>query len=234
MYVRLLLLALAAAIVSATPLTISFIGIGSGTLGTTSFVDQSFSFVFNTDTSSLIYGPSSEPTDWATPSDTSAVFNVANVLNASLVSLGPIANDALGSTQSVFVHPTPEDRVGIWMYNDVDWLTLTDGPTGSPDTSPLANYNLQSNLTLNLPASAATLVGTLEDNPMPTADGNLLFSSIEPDSTITFKAQLNPTVTTTPPVPSDSTAAPEPSTLSLLLLGSGGILAGSIRRRVRR
>lgn len=226
MFVRFTLLAFTAAIVGAAPITIEFIGVGSGTVGTTSFVDQSFSFVFNTDTSNLMYGPSSEPTDWTTlPAFTTAYFNT-----------GSITNDLVGGSVAVFSHPNPEDRVGIWQYNDVDWLTLTDGPTGSPDTSPLANYNLQSNLSLTLPASAVTLVGTLENNPLPTADGNLQFTSFD-GATVTFSAQITtptPPITTTTVTSTSLSTVPEPSTFTLLLLGGGGILAGSIRRRSSR
>jgi hypothetical protein len=198
----LLLLACLAALASATPLTLTIVGIGDGSLNGVSFVDQSFEFIFTTDTTDLVT-PSSEPTDESTPSGTPATFTVDGV------------TATLDGIQAIFEHPGSEMRLGIWQENSQDWLTITD--------AAFENYNLQSNLTVNAPSSEVTALSVSGSDPMPTDKGDLYISSIESGSTTTFTATLSPT--------SSASTAPEPSTFAFLCVGAGGMLIGLRRRR---
>lgn len=216
MSARFLLLALSAALASATPLTLTLVGIGSGSIGGTSFVDQSFTFTFDTNTACsatitncVMFGPSSEPTDYTTPYDTPATFSVDG------------NTYTLDGAQAVFEHPGSEERLGIWQENLEDWLTITD--------PAFANYNLQTDLTVDAPSSEVTALSGTTD-PLLTSGGNLFITSIEPGSTTVFTAALATTTSTTGVI-SSAVTAPEPSSVSLLLLGGAGLCVGMIRRR---
>ncbi len=206
MLVRLLLLlACLAALAGATPLTLTIVGIGSGSLNGVSFVNQDFTFTFTTDTTDLVT-PSSEPTDESTPAGTDATFTEGG----TTVMLN-------GGLQAIFDHPGSEMRLGIWQENSQDWLTITD--------PAFATYNLQSNLSVNAPSSEVTALSVTGDDPMATTGGPLYISGVESGSTTTFTATLGTNSS------SDTGDAPEPSTFSFLCLGGAGLLIGILRRR---
>lgn len=217
MAARFLLLALSAALASATPLTLTIVGIGTGSIGTTDFVDQSFTFTFDTNTTCsatitncIIYGPPSEPTDYTTPYDTPSTFEVDGVTYT------------LDGAQAVFEHPGTEERLGIWQENTEDWLTITD--------PAFADYNLQTDLTVVAPSSEVTALSGSTD-PLLTSGGNLFITSIEPGSNTTFTAMLGTTTTTTTTTTTLVSSVPEPSTASFVLLGGGALFLGLLRRR---
>jgi hypothetical protein len=167
-----------------------------------SFAAQPFTFTFTSDTTDLVV-PSSEPTDFSTPSGTDATFTVDGM------------TVTLDGVQAVFIHPGAEMRLGIWQENLEDWLTITD--------AAFASYNLQSNLTVNAPASEVTALSVTESDPMPTNAGNLFISGVETGSTLTFTAAVGSAGTT---------GTPEPSTFAFLSLGGAALLiVGLVRRR---
>jgi hypothetical protein len=166
-----------------------------------SFVDQSFTFTFTSDTTDLVV-PLSEPTDESTPAGTDATFMVNGV------------TATLDGIQAVFVHPGSEMRLGIWQEDSQDWLTITD--------PAFAAYDLKSNLTVNAPASEVTALSVTGMDPMPTDMGDLYISGVESGSTLTFTAALGS---------SGTTSAPEPSSFAFLCVGGAGLLIGLIRRR---
>jgi hypothetical protein len=197
----LLLFACLAAFASAAPLTLTIVGIGDGSLNGVSFVDQSFSFTFTTDTTDLVT-PSTEPTDESTPAGTDATFSEGGV-TATLTGI-----------QAIFEHPSSEMLLGIWQENSQDWLTITD--------PAFASYDLQSNLIVNAPAGEVTVLSVTGSDPMPTNLGPLYVSSVEPDSVVTFTATVSS---------GSQSQTPEPSTFSFLCLGGASLLIGLVRRR---
>jgi hypothetical protein len=213
MKLRFLCLAFSAALASATPLTLTLVGIGSGTLNGVSFVDQTFTFTFNTDTTSILQPGSiaSEPADWSTPLGTAATIAIMGLPTATLT-----------DGQAIFDHPSPENRLGIWQNLDQDYFTITD--------PAFASYNFTSNLTVHAPATEVTALANPTTNFITSTGGPLVLSSVMAGSTVTFTATLAtpPPPPTTPPTVS---AVPEPSTASLLLLGVAGLGIGIFRKR---
>lgn len=191
----------AAALACAEPITLTFSGTASGTAGLTPFTDEPFLFTFTSDTSDITQ-PSCCSSDYSTPSGTTGT-----------VYIGGIGTGDLLDTQAVFVNQNPaEDNIGIWHYDEPDWLDLV--------TSAASTYSLTTSL--------GPITATAFDNVamgghyLQSALGNLVFSSV---SDVTFQATVgSPSPDATPD------AAPEPS--SWILLGTG-ILALFVAR-VRR
>lgn len=209
MRVRFVLLALSAALGSATPLTLQFVGYGSGSLNGEMFTNQSFTFTFDTDTDVLFAPPYPGTTDDTTTPDISGTFTTTidgMLVTATLSDLG------------VYDNPS-EQRLGLWNEaTDQDWLTIT--------ASPFASYNLMSSYSFDASGSEVTALAPVE-GPVITNLGPLEITSA---TTLDFTATVTGATTPAPPTPGVATV-PEPSTASLLLVGTGGILAGLVRRK---
>ncbi len=209
---RFLLLGVAAVLASASPITLTFTGVADGVLGSTSFTQADFTIVFTSDTDDLSRPPSF-PVDWSTPAGTPGIF-------AIMISGGPILTGSFTDDQAVFVHPAPENDIGIWHYNTADWLAKQD--------SAFSSYDLRSSIG---PVSTGVngWPGVLPDPAIPgstdshftTTEGNFVLSNV---SSLTFTADV------TPGAPTPSTV-PEPSTATFLLMGIGGLVAGTLRRK---
>ncbi len=205
MRVCFLFLVLSAALVSATPLTLTFVGVGTGTLDGITFTDQSFTFTYYTDTDVLFNPPYPGTTMDETTPDLTGTFSTT---------LSGLPVTVTLSDLGVYDNPV-EERLGLWNEStDQDWLTIT--------APQFASYNLMSSYTFDASGSEITALGPVE-GPLITSDGELQISSV---STLDFSATLGMAM---PPTPTDP--VPEPSTASLLFVGTGGILLGLIRRR---
>lgn len=187
---------LTAASAGASTITYTFQGTASGTAGTTSFSNETFTITFTNDTSNVV-DPSCCSGDISSGSDTPAS-----------VFIDTLGTGMFLDTQAVFVNPSPaEQNIGIWHYNEPDWLDLV---------TPVAEtYDLKSSVGPVTPAAAFTNV-QMSGTSMASSFGNLSFTSV---SGVTFTANLQ------------SSAVPEPSSLALLCAGLGLIAAG-IRRKV--
>lgn len=197
---RFLAFALVAGFASASPITLTFTGTADGMLGTTSFTQQEFTIIFTTDTSDVVH-PSAIPVDWSTPMGTLASFVITGV------STGTFIDD-----QAVFVHPSPENDIGIWHYNAADWVAKTE--------SAFASYDLQSSI--GPISDGVNAWPGIFDAPFTVDVGGTHESFVLSNITdMTFSAEVTS-------VPS---GVPEPSTAMLLSLGIAGIAAGRFRRR---
>ena len=118
---------LLAALASADPLTITFSGTGSGSVGGHSYDSAAFTFTFESDTN-LITTPSCCATAFTTPGGTPATFWIAG-----------IGSGTFTGNQAVFANPSPNElAAGIWHYNVSDWLSLS--------SNAFANYRLSTSL----------------------------------------------------------------------------------------
>ncbi len=128
---RLLLLGiLLAPLAPCETLTLTFSGVGSGSLGSDAFTGSAFAFTFSSDTSSLTTPPCCS-NDISTPAGTPATFTIDS-LNKS----GSLTGD-----QAVFVNDKEND-VGIWYYVPPDFITLGNYSFGtyklSSDIGPIS------------------------------------------------------------------------------------------------
>lgn len=150
----LLLAALMTTLGSAAPLTITVTGTGTGTAGSKSFTNQTFTITLTSDTAAVVHGTTCCANDFTTPSGTQATVNIATV-----------GSGTLNDNQAVFVNQS-EATLGIWHYNDPDWLTI-----GSP-----------SFLTYTLSSSVGPVSGTTFTFPaaqaMNTSLGALVLNSV--------------------------------------------------------
>ena len=210
MILRLLPLGFALAVASATPLTLTFSGVGTGTLGGTAFTDSNFSLVFTSDTTLI----TTVSTDFTTPSGTPGSFTISTS--------GSPLTGTFSQDQAVFVHPSPENDVGIWhegLFSDPDFIALKDasfasyalntslGPISTSDSSLFAFGGSQ-------PCSGAP-AGT--DCGFTTSGGHLVFTSL---SSLSFQA-----------VVSEGSTVPEPPTGMFFAIGLVAVAAGSFARK---
>jgi PEP-CTERM motif len=223
------LVTVCAAIACATPITLTFSGTADGSLNGVAFTAQAFTFTFTTDTTDLITDPNpSDPNDIVTPSAADATFSIGMG--------GDIGAGTFADNQSVFENPTPVSNsgtvggfVGIWHYNTPDWLTLF-----APEFASTASDYFTIDTT-----TAGTYTFTNGDPTTPTSGGAMMVdvgSSTTPVDLLvsdvtspTFSETVTAASTGTPP-PTGG-AAPEPSTISFLLIGGAGLALGVLRRR---
>ena len=152
---------LVAALVNADPLTITFSGTGSGSIGGNSYNSAAFTFTFESDTN-LITTPTCCATVFTTPGGTPATFWIAGIGSGTFM-----------GDQAVFANPSPNElAVGIWHYNMPDWLDLS--------SSAFANYDLSTSL-----GPASSPVAYTFSNPFPSSLGPLTLSSV---SGVTYTA----------------------------------------------
>jgi len=191
LFIGLLLTALA----SADPLTLTFSGTGSGSVGGNAFDSAAFIFTFDTDTN-LITKPSCCQPDSTTPNGTPATFWIDGIGSGTLM-----------GDQAVFVNPSPAElNVGIWHYNEPDWLVL--------NSSAFATYDFSTNLGPLLAPLAYAFT-----TPFPTSLGMLHLDSV---TGVTFTSVVGS--------PTTGASVPEPS--SVVLLGAGlALVCGRLRRR---
>src|SRR5437016_3886743 len=118
---------LLAALATADPLTITFSGTGSGSVGGNSYASSAFTFTFQSDTNQITTPPCCA-TAFTTPRGTPATFWIAGIGSGTFM-----------GDQAVFSNPSPNElAVGIWHYDMPDWLVLS--------SSAFANYNLSTSL----------------------------------------------------------------------------------------
>lgn len=178
----------------ADPIVFLFSGTGSGSLGSVAFTDEAFAFTFMSDTSLLTVPPCCTG-DMSTPKGTAATFMISGVGSGSLT-----------GTQAVFVNQAEND-VGIWFFNQPDFLTLGN--------FAFASYNLASNM--------GPITGTASalSELLPTSVGNHELISLSHASDVTFFAQVG----------ADS-PVPEPSTAGMLGVVLCWLAAGRAMRRL--
>ncbi|MBZ5605078.1 MAG: PEP-CTERM sorting domain-containing protein [Acidobacteriia bacterium] len=207
MIARLLLIGAAAALASASPLTITFSGVADGVLGGTSFTQADFTLTFTSDTTDVNH-PSGIPEDWSTPSATPGNFVI-------IVPMGPTYMGTFTDDQAVFVHPSPEDDVGVWHYNSMDWLAKQEAAFASYDLmSSLGPISDGSNA---WPGSLPN--GSGGDFGFSTTSGDFFLENV---SSLSFTADVSG---------GGTTANPEPSSGVMLSLGAGALAVGLIRKR---
>jgi PEP-CTERM motif len=212
-----------AAFASATPITLIFTGTASGTVGSTSFTNDTFNFTFTSDTTALVTPPD-DTEDIATPNPTANTFTIGS-LSGSLTGLPTFP-------PAVFLNTTTQN-VGIFFYNDGDWLATASSEYTS-------SFGLVNNLTVDDP-----MIAFVSPSAMGSTAGDVTLTSV---SDMTFQEIVTPAPTgssgttgttgtigstgsTTPTGPLVTSDAPEPSTLALLGIGFGGLLIGRLRRR---
>lgn len=183
------------ALASADPLTLTFSGTGSGSVGGNAYDSAAFIFTFDTDTN-LITKPSCCPPDSTTPEGTPATFWIDGIGSGTLM-----------GDQAVFVNPSPAElNVGIWHYNEPDWLVL--------NSSAFATYDLSTNLGPLLSPAAYAF-----SEPFPSSLGTLYLDSA---TRVTYTAVVGS--------PTTGASVPEPS--SVALLGAGlALVCNRLRRR---
>ena len=118
---------LLAGIAAASPLAITFSGIGNGSVGAQAFMSAAFTFTFTSDTSAVVV-PSCCATDFSTPAGTPATFSIAG-----------IGSGTLTSDQAVFANTNPAVlTVGMWHFEMPDVLDLS--------RLAFANYDLSTSI----------------------------------------------------------------------------------------
>ena len=137
-------------VAAAHPLTITFAGNGTGSIGSSGFTNASFTIIFTSDTSRLTI-PSCCVNDLTTPGGTPATISVNGV------------NADFSEDQAVFVNPNELD-VGIWHLGGPDFLTIGN--------KQFATYNLATNIG---PIDGTTSI--LSDT-FSTSEGILAMSSV--------------------------------------------------------
>lgn len=162
----------------AAPETIVFKGIASGSVGTTVFTNQAFSFTFKTDTTAIAPGTFCCTDNLTTPPGTPASFTIANTASGNLTGI-----------QGVFVNES-EAQMGMWMYDTQDWLDILVG---------IGSYGLTSNFG---PVSGTTFIFP-NARPMPSTAGPITFLSVS-GVTATVTVATDPPVT---PVITSATTA---------------------------
>jgi uncharacterized protein (TIGR03437 family) len=153
-YRQVLLAMLLTTIGSAAPMTITFAGTATGTVGSTSFTNQPFTITVSSDTTAVVQGTPCCADDFTTPSGTPTAFNITTVGSGKMT-----------DNQSVFVHQS-EATLGIWHNNEPDWFTI-----GNP---VFENYTLSSSLG---PISGTTFVFPAAQS-MTTSMGALVLNSV--------------------------------------------------------
>ena len=144
---------LLAALASADPISITFSGTGSGSVGGTSYNSAAFTFTFESDTN-LITTPACCATVFTMPGGTPATFWIAGIGSGTFM-----------GDQAVFANPSPNElAVGIWHYNMPDWLDLS--------SSAFANYDLSTSL-----GPVASPVAYAFRDSFPSSLGTLTLSS---------------------------------------------------------
>ena len=189
------------ALASADPLTITFSGTGSGSVGGVGFDSAPFIFTFDSNTD-LIAKPSCCPPDSSTPEGTPATFWIDDIGSGTFI-----------SDQAVFVNPSPAElNVGIWHYNEPDWLVL--------NSQAFATYDLKTNL-----GPVLSPVAYAFSEPFGTSKGLLYLNSA---AGVTYTAVVG-SETGTGGGPGGGTSVPEPS--SVALLGGALVLVCTVLRR---
>ncbi len=189
------------ALASADPLTITFSGTGSGSVGGVGFDSAPFIFTFDSNTD-LIAKPSCCPPDSSTPEGTPATFWIDDIGSGTFI-----------SDQAVFVNPSPAElNVGIWHYNEPDWLVL--------NSQAFATYDLKTNL-----GPVLSPVAYAFSEPFGTSKGLLYLNSA---AGVTYTAVVG-SETGTGGGPGGGTSVPEPS--SVVLLGGALVLVCTVLRR---
>ena len=182
------------ALASADPLTITFSGTGSGSVGGDAYDSAAFIFTFSSDTN-LITKPACCPPDSTTPGGTPATFWIDGIGSGTLM-----------GNQAVFVNPSPAELdVGIWHYNEPDWLVL--------NSKAFATYDLSTNLGPLLSPVAYAFT-----EPFPSSKGMLYLDSA---TGVTYTAVVDSSV---------GASVPEPSTV-VLLGGALVLVCTRLRRR---
>ncbi len=189
------------ALASADPLTITFSGTGSGSVGGVGFDSAPFIFTFDSNTD-LIAKPSCCPPDSSTPEGTPATFWIDDIGSGTFI-----------SDQAVFVNPSPAElNVGIWHYNEPDWLVL--------NSQAFATYDLKTNL-----GPVLSPVAYAFSEPFGTSKGLLYLNSA---AGVTYTAVVG-SETGTGGGPGGGTSVPELS--SVVLLGGALVLVCTVLRR---
>lgn len=231
---------LLSAIAAATPITLTFSGTASGSVGGSGFSDEPFSIVFTSDTTNLFTIPSGETDagDVTTPNSTPNNFTIGT-LGTSVYYSGELTGLSVAAGlygPAVFLN-SGKNNVGVWYFEAGDWLVTGSGQYTS-------SYGLANNLT------AANVQAFPNDGPngtgapaMPTTVGPVDLTSV---AGVTFSEVVGSTTTTgttttttgttttttgtTTPTAGPAADAPEPSTLMMLAIGIGSIGLGKIRK----
>ena len=125
---RVLLLAVLTSGAFAAPMTYTITGIGSGSWNSQPFTDVSFTFIFTSDTATIVHG-----TPCCSAVDTTPAATAATVLVNSFVPA------SLSGDQAIFLN-RPGQTVGIWHYNSPDYLTIAAPQFAAADlTTPIAS-----------------------------------------------------------------------------------------------
>lgn len=150
---RVLLLAMLVTGASASPMTYTITGIGSGSWNSLPFIEASFTFTFTSDTATIVHGtPCCGGVD-STPAGTTATVRVGG--------FGPAA---LRGDQAIFLNRS-EETAGIWNFDSQGVLTVTAGQFAGAD------------LTTAIAATTGTALSYV--SPISTSTGGqLYFSSV--------------------------------------------------------
>jgi hypothetical protein len=143
-----LTIVLVSSVAVANPLTVTFAGTASGSIGSEQLTNASFTITLTSDTSLL----ATSGNDTFTPSGTSATISLSGGVNATFT-----------DDQAVFLNQS-EDNLGIWHGGSPDFLTIGN--------LAFASYNF----TTSLPATSGTT--NFLPNTFSTSAGVLALSSM--------------------------------------------------------